>query len=116
MDKEFALELADDLEHMRQLLERCVRKLRAHAGTPMDAPATVERRNDIRTEIERHRQAVMAQVEGAKAQALQAAAAMRTSGMAGAGGPVGPGLGVSMPGLVEELHRKLAEQKAENGK
>lgn len=118
MDEQFVMELTEDLDHMRQLLERCVRKLRmrmsdnpdirANAGKPA-LPMAVED-NGIRAEIEAQRRAIMAQVEQAKAQAVAAAtAAGRPIGMGGMSGM--PGMGSMDPETLKELQRKLAAER-----
>lgn len=108
MNEEFATELIEDLEHMRQLLERCIRKLRAHApgisargpAVPAVAPAAVGHGGDVRAEIERQRQAIMAQVEQAKAKAMQTAAAAKAN-TAAAGSPgILAGLGNPNPEML----------------
>jgi len=135
MDERFVADLIEDLDHMRQLLERCVRRLRTQVSGDISAPMASpvepvlrmsESQNDIRAEIDRQRQAIVAQVEQVKAQALSAVASAR-SGIStpGVGGGM-PGFGVSGSGLagmlgsldpekLKELQQKIAEA-AENKK
>jgi len=118
MEKLFVVELIEDLEHMGQLLDRCVRRLRlletgAEAPTAKAVPPAVGVQNDIRAEIDRQRKAIMAQVDEIKAQAMQAATAAKGSvsgaPMTGLGAMGGVGGGLSSE-MMEELRRKLAEK------
>lgn len=129
MDEQFVVELIEDLEHMRQTLDRCVRRLRTQlSGEPVVATPTAQTRpetrvgSDIRAEIERQRCEIMSRVEQVKAQALQAASAAR-SGMpamgAGAGMAEMAGVGPSTPEALEALRRqitKMAHTKLEEEK
>jgi hypothetical protein len=128
MDEKFVVELIEDLEHMGQLLDRCVRRLRTWTSgntgvvTADIAKPSVrmpESQNDLRTEIGRQRNAILAQVEQVKAQAMSAVAAAH-SGAGGMGMTAGmPGFGPSMasmagmPGVdpekLKELQQKIAE-------
>lgn len=117
MDERVLAEVIEDLDHMRQLLDRCVRRLRgtvipdvAVANTA-PAPAVSAHSGEIRAAIERQRQEIMAKVEQAKAQALASANAARTNGtMPGAGMPgIDAALRAMDPGKLEELQRLLAE-------
>jgi len=71
MDDRFLEELTEDLDHMRILLERCVGKLRSRMRSG-NTPVNIGHQ-DIRAEIERQRQLIMAQANQARAQIMQAA-------------------------------------------
>lgn len=127
MNERFVAELIEDLDHMRQLLDRCVRKLRTvvpNVGddkTAFTAPAIPVSvgHNDIRAEIERQRQEIIAQVEQVKAQAMSTIASARSGALASGAGANMPGLGMGMTGLsgleslgsekMKELQQKIAE-------
>jgi hypothetical protein len=133
MEENFVVELLEDLDHMRQLLERCVRKLRTQVSgdvaiptfSSSQVPQMPSAAGDIRAEIERQRQAILAQVEQAKAQAMSAVTAARTTGIgvpSGMSMPTGLPAGVpgdlpgisgaaSSPELFEKLRQHMIEQE-----
>jgi len=122
MDEQFVTELIEDLEHMRQLLDRCVRRLRSQVPSVVStasAPVRItEPQNDIRAEIERQRREIMSQVEQVKTQALQTAAAARTRSSMPAAGASGMGMGLAgianlgspTPEVLEKLRRQITEK------
>jgi hypothetical protein len=118
MDEQFMLELIDDLDHMRLLLERCANKLRAqtHGGAAASMPSAAGRSGmpDIRAAIDRKRQEIMAQVEQAKAQALQAAQAHMPA--IGAGLPMGAAFGPSPWDLRSRMAEQQDKAEKEGGK
>lgn len=117
MDERVLAEVIEDLDHMRQLLDRCVRRLRGTvvpdiaAANTAPAPAISAHGSEIRAAIERQRQEIMAKVEQAKAQALASANAARTTGtVPGAGMPnLDMVLRAMDPGKLDELQKLLAE-------
>jgi hypothetical protein len=119
MDKRLLNEMVEDLEQIKRLVERHLRALRAMGADQSDAFADSEstHKNDIKAEIERQRQTIMAQVEQAKAQAMSAAQAARPTGMGsmlGMGMPSGAGMsGVGSLDFekLKELQQKVAEDK-----
>jgi hypothetical protein len=133
MEESLVVELLEDLDHMRQLLERCVRKLRTQVSGDVAVPTFSSSQTpqipsavgDIRAEIERQRQAILAQVEQAKAQAMSAVTAARTTGIgvpSGMSMPTGLPAGVpgdlpgisgaaSSPELFEKLRQHMIEQE-----
>jgi hypothetical protein len=117
MEEQFIMELIEDLDHMRQMLERCVRKLRSRvsgnsdikSGGTMPAVRVSDENNGIRSEIDRQRQIIMAQVEQAKAQAMAAATTARSTGMSGMPGI--PSMGSMIPETLKELQQKIAAER-----
>jgi len=115
MEKQFVMELIEDLDHMRQLLERCVKKLRIQVSSGIQTSGAnpvsqiIAEDNGIRSEIERQRQAIMAQVEQAKAQAMAVAATARPTGIGGMPGI--PGMGSMNPEILKELQQKIAAER-----
>lgn len=126
MEESLVVELLEDLDHMRQLLERCVRKLRTQVSGDVTVPTFSSSQTpqipsavgDIRAEIERQRQAILSQVEQVKAQAVSAVTAARTTGMSMPSGLLGgipggiPSGGAPLsPELFEKLRQQMVEQE-----
>lgn len=129
MDEQFVKELIEDLDHVsqmldhaRQLFDRCVGKLRSQVSggaAPSSDSKFATQTNatsvNIRAEIEKQRQVIMAQVEQVRAQAMKAAQAAQTP--VPSANPM-PGLGLGNlpmggagmpPAMLEELRQRLAE-------
>lgn len=104
MNDTFISDLIEDLDHMKQLLERCIRKLQEQTTQPV-SNKTVEMPSNIKTHIDQKRKAIMEQVGQLRAQALQTANKARTDSTLPAGIP-------GMPGTidVESLRRKIKTQ------
>jgi len=127
MDRQLLEDMIEDLEQAKRLIERRLRALYAmgvSVGITSDAPVgrgSIDR-NDLKIEIERQRQAIMAQVEQVKAQAMATVNASHSGnsmfggmsgGMFGQGMPhFGEGMpepGSFDPEKLKELRQKIAE-------
>lgn len=74
MNDTFISDLIEDLDHMRQLLERCIKKLQSQVKINPNFKNNTEsdlQNNSVKSQIEQHKKSIMEQVTQIREKAIQ---------------------------------------------